>query len=990
MRRTQAAKQCVVSVGLWLGILVAVSLVQTTRAQDPLGNGGRQQIPQIPLFALTVTTAEDLFAAFMNHNVSVIYLGGDISLDSATWETGQRSDPESGIVLKRNVTLTSHPSLDAPAILHLDYMQNRVLAGANILIRINGVVLTGVSNEARNYFFVPFFQFGRKGTVFIENSQFQLAISPQTLWPLAAYPQKMNSTVRPKGYEDWPVEAVLVSTEQCEENYLRKVDCEHGAIWVGSLAARLTVFDENLRPVGKSTFLTRNVLMIAEEFGTGTRPRHRLVHVATPLEFKKALQDPLVTEIHVMEDLSLTQEIFPNTVRTPITRNLTISAEPLHNRSAVINFNYLQSAIVASSGVQIKLVNLNFTRVSKNPLDYELVPFFSLQPGAMYVYRNVVSEMAISPDELYPLRQLPFALYGGDVPNHYGNVTNSVRVVSRGWCARDGRIECPDGALWIIRGIRRLQVLDVYKQEVLGVGFMDIQDTLIKVLDITKTDFNSLPNEDFHEQADDNAVDEVQTQQAEDDRRSFGFIGGFDPWILIYALIAAAAVLGLCLFVVLWRRKRDQRHSKRLREAKLDGTLHNADDINAHQRVAQQLLGDVKLGSLLGCGSYGRVYKGWWSGAQVAVKVILHQEDESEVTQEAQFSINLRHPNVVQTFQYAVRAVEAASPTPKHVNQDSTVLDIQCTIQDTAKNNTTPRTGCTLSSSSTAPVSHVGMGLPSSWMKTPNGGRMFDPTTYPSASVQSSTIVTDEQSQVDYNEERWLEMWLIQEYCNLGSLGKQNYLRINEQHSAWGCKHPEMQVIIDTCKDIARGMKYLHDNGIVHGDLKCDNVLLQSSHVDAKGFTAKVADFGLSRKLGHSTHLSTKSFGTITHMPPELLLDGHLSSKVDVYSFGVIMWELETGETPFKDMRYAEVMRAIVVDKKRPQFAPGTPEDYVALAQLCWNSDPQARPSFEVVLDELDRMHPTSYSMPGQIERGSSCESDSAMTSRNKGKGHSA
>lgn len=989
MRRTLAAEQqCVVVLRVWLCIFVAV-LVGDAAAQDPLGDAGRQQIPEIPLFALTVTTAEELFAAFMNHNVSVIYLGGDIELDSTSWETGERSDPESGIVLERSVTLTTHPSLEAPAILYLDFMQNRVLAGEDILIRINGVVLTGVSNDARNYFFVPFFQFGRRGTVLIENSQFQLAIQPQTLWSLSAYPQKMNSTARPKGYENWPVEAIVVSPEQCVENYLRKVDCGHGAIFVGSLAARLTVFDENLRPVGKAAFLAKNVLMIAEEFGTSRKPKHKLVHASTALEFKKALQDPLVTEIHVTQNLSLTQDTFPNSIRTPITRNLTISSEPLHNRSAVINFNYLQSAIVASPGVEIKLVDLTFTRVSKNPLDFELVPFFSLQPGAMYVYRNVVSEMAISPEDLYPLSQLPFALYGGDVPEQYGNVTTNVKDVTDEWCIRDGRIECPDGALWIKRGIRRLQVLDVYNQEVLGEGYMDTRDTLIKAIDITKRDFDSFPDdEDFDEQEIDNVTDEVQTQHAEEERRSFGFIGGFDPWILIYVLIAAAALLGVCLVGVLWRR-RDQRHSKKGRNLNANDLSNGEDDIHAHQRVAQQLLGDVKLGSLLGCGSFGRVYKAMWSGAPVAVKVILHQEDEAEVEQEAKFSVGLRHPNVVQTFQYAVRTVEVATPTPKAPNREnSTVLDINCTVEDSAAEGTEPGTRCTITSSSRAPVSHVGMSLPSSWMKTSNGGRMFYGTTNPSVSAQSSTIMTtEEHSQADYNEEQWLEMWLIQEYCNLGSLGKQNYLRINDQHSAWRCRNPPMQVIIDTCKDIARGMKYLHDNGIVHGDLKCDNVLLQSSHVDTKGFTAKVADFGLSRKLGQSTHLSTKSFGTITHMPPELLLDGHLSSKVDIYSFGVIMWELETGQTPFKDLRYAEVMRAIIVEGKRPQFEPDTQEDYVALAQLCWDRDPQRRPSFDMVLEELDKMSDSPGSLPDET---ASWESDSAITSTNKGKGYSA
>lgn len=192
--------------------------------------------------------------------------------------------------------------------------------------------------------------------------------------------------------------------------------------------------------------------------------------------------------------------------------------------------------------------------------------------------------------------------------------------------------------------------------------------------------------------------------------------------------------------------------------------------------------------------------------------------------QEAQFSISLRHPNVVQTFHYGVRTVDNATPTPKHAREKCSVVDIECSA-----------------SNSKDPVQN-GMSIPSSWMQSSNGGKAFG--TFTTASAESTAIPTEEQSHEDFAEERWMEMWLIQEYCNLGSLGKQNYLRVNDQHSAWGSKHPPLQVIVDTCKDIARGMKYLHDNGIVHGDLKCDNLLLQSCQVNAKSFIAKVADFG--------------------------------------------------------------------------------------------------------------------------------------------------
>eukprot|EP00210_Caulerpa_lentillifera_P000953 g923.t1 len=418
-------------------------------------------------------------------------------------------------------------------------------------------------------------------------------------------------------------------------------------------------------------------------------------------------------------------------------------------------------------------------------------------------------------------------------------------------------------------------------------------------------------------------------------------------WILIYLLVTTAAIMALLLLVITFYRRREQRKSTPSKESRIEHSSVPEDDgLREHQAIARQLLGDVKLGSLLGCGSFGRVYKATWSGAQVAVKVILHQEDEQEVIQEAVFSLSLRHPNVVQTYHYAVRALESC---PAPVKQDQQ--------QDDDDNDTQSNPKCVTSAPQ---VKHHGMDIPSSWVRTSYSGESSKRsataiTTDTMQSRQTTAETSTTQSRLDEEEEEsWMEMWLIQEYCELGSVGRQNTLRLNSQSSVWSGRRGDLGMIIDTCKDIARGMKYLHDNGVVHGDLKCDNLLLQGSHTSSKGFVAKVADFGLSRKLGHVTHLSTRSFGTITHMPPELLLEGHLSPRVDVYSFGIIMWELWSGETPFRNMRYAEVMRAIVVDDRRPEYDGDAPPEYVSLSLRCWDKDPRRRPSFDHVLEELD------------------------------------
>lgn len=91
-------------------------------------------------------------------------------------------------------------------------------------------------------------------------------------------------------------------------------------------------------------------------------------------------------------------------------------------------------------------------------------------------------------------------------------------------------------------------------------------------------------------------------------------------------------------------------------------------------------------------------------------------------------------------------------------------------------------------------------------------------------------------------------------------------------------------------------MAYLHDLDILHGDLSCNNILLASASDDPRGFTAKVADFGMARMAGQQEVIQTKAIGTITHMPPELMLDGMqpLLEYRDIAYWGLIYFAYET------------------------------------------------------------------------------------------------
>uniref|UniRef100_A0A7S0WYY2 Protein kinase domain-containing protein n=1 Tax=Chlamydomonas leiostraca TaxID=1034604 RepID=A0A7S0WYY2_9CHLO len=169
-----------------------------------------------------------------------------------------------------------------------------------------------------------------------------------------------------------------------------------------------------------------------------------------------------------------------------------------------------------------------------------------------------------------------------------------------------------------------------------------------------------------------------------------------------------------------------------------------------------------------------------------------------------------------------------------------------------------------------------------------------------------------------------------------------------------------MRSILTIAQGVARGMAYMHSLQICHGDLKCENVLLSNCSMDPSAATAKVGDFGLSRAMGDgngaASHLSTATVGTVTHMPPELLLSGRLRPSCDVYSFGIMLWQLYTGAVPYAGMRYAEIVYKVAVCNMRPVFPDDTPSAYRVLAEECWQSDAAARPSFEQVVERLQGM----------------------------------
>ncbi|KAE9602406.1 hypothetical protein Lal_00049958 [Lupinus albus] len=155
--------------------------------------------------------------------------------------------------------------------------------------------------------------------------------------------------------------------------------------------------------------------------------------------------------------------------------------------------------------------------------------------------------------------------------------------------------------------------------------------------------------------------------------------------------------------------------------------------------------------------------------------------------------------------------------------------------------------------------------------------------------------------------------------------------------------------------DAAFGMEYLHAKNIVHFDLKCENLLVNMR--DPQRPVCKIGDLGLSKVKQH-TMVSGGVRGTLPWMAPELLSGKStmVSEKIDVYSFGIVMWEVLTGDEPYADMHCASIIGGIVNNSLRPQTPTWCDPEWKSLMESCWASDPTERPSFSEISKKLRSM----------------------------------
>nr|CCA13979.1 protein kinase putative [Albugo laibachii Nc14] len=200
---------------------------------------------------------------------------------------------------------------------------------------------------------------------------------------------------------------------------------------------------------------------------------------------------------------------------------------------------------------------------------------------------------------------------------------------------------------------------------------------------------------------------------------------------------------------------------------------------------------------------------------------------------------------------------------------------------------------------------------------------------------------------------------IISEYCARGSLRDVLVRKIHQL--SWPTR-------IRLALGIAHGIQYLHSAkpAMIHRDLKSPNVLVDDS------WHAKIADFGTLRfaEIVSSVRNSiangrdmepcvmTGVVGTTRWMAPEMILGNKVyTSKVDIYSLGLILWELIEGKLPFETMRWNHEIEKVILQGLRPSIdSKQCPIWWKVLVSRCWDSDPENRPTIQEVIRTLQRI----------------------------------
>lgn len=182
-------------------------------------------------------------------------------------------------------------------------------------------------------------------------------------------------------------------------------------------------------------------------------------------------------------------------------------------------------------------------------------------------------------------------------------------------------------------------------------------------------------------------------------------------------------------------------------------------------------------------------------------------------------------------------------------------------------------------------------------------------------------------------------LYIVTEFMSGGSV----YDYLHKQKGVF-----KLPTLLKVAIDVSKGMNYLHQNNIIHRDLKGANLLMDENEV------VKVADFGVARVKAQSGVMTAET-GTYRWMAPEVIEHKPYDHKADIFSFGVVLWELLTGKLPYDHLTPLQAAVGVVQKGLRPAIPNDTHPKLVELLVKCWEQDPASRPDFSEIITILQK-----------------------------------
>ncbi|CAN6688198.1 unnamed protein product [Malus baccata var. baccata] len=181
---------------------------------------------------------------------------------------------------------------------------------------------------------------------------------------------------------------------------------------------------------------------------------------------------------------------------------------------------------------------------------------------------------------------------------------------------------------------------------------------------------------------------------------------------------------------------------------------------------------------------------------------------------------------------------------------------------------------------------------------------------------------------------------IVTEYMSGGSV----YDYLHKQRGVF-----KLPSLLKVAIDVSKGMTYLHQNNIIHRDLKAANLLMDENEV------VKVADFGVARVKSQSGVMTAET-GTYRWMAPEVIEHKPYDHKADIFSFGVVLWELLTGKLPYEYLTPLQAAVGVAQKGLRPTIPKNAPPKLAELLEKCWQQDPASRPDFSEIIEILQTL----------------------------------